>query len=70
MLKRHITDEADTRMACYLPLPGPIDLPPGTELPERPKLPEGTVDAPLVRLYNFLREYKCANSLSRLTMIP
>ena len=70
MLKRHITDEADTRMACYLPLPEPIDLPPGTELPERPKLPEGTVDAPLVRLYNFLREYKCVNSLSRLTMIP
>lgn len=50
MLKRHITDEADTRMACYLL---------GTEVPERPKLPEGTVDAPFVRLYNFLREYEC-----------
>ncbi|KAN0076709.1 Mediator complex subunit MED14 domain containing protein [Tylopilus felleus] len=46
VLKRHITDEADTRMACYLL---------GTEVPERPKLPEGTVNAPFVRLYNFLQ---------------
>jgi hypothetical protein len=30
------------------------DLPP---LPERPKLPEDVVDAPLVRIYNFLRKY-------------
>ena len=62
MLKRHITDEADSRMAYYLPLPASADLPPNTELPERPKPPEGTVDAPLVRLYNFLREYNCMNS--------
>ncbi|KAF8447165.1 mediator complex subunit MED14-domain-containing protein [Boletus edulis BED1] len=55
VLKRHITDEADSRMAYYLPLPEPLDLPPGTEVPERPKLPECTVDAPLVRLYNFLQ---------------
>lgn len=62
MLKRHITDEADSRMAYYLPLPEPMDLPPGAEAPERPKLPEGTADVPLVRLYNFLREHDCANS--------
>ncbi|KAG9318992.1 hypothetical protein JVU11DRAFT_1108 [Chiua virens] len=55
MLKRHITDKADLRIACYLPLPEPVDLPPSAEVPERPKLPEGTIDAPLVRLYNFLR---------------
>jgi mediator of RNA polymerase II transcription subunit 14 len=55
VLKRHITDEADARMSYYLPLPEPVDLPPNVEVPERPKLPEGTVDAPLVRLYNFLR---------------
>ena len=61
VLKRHISDEADSRMAYYLPLPKQMDLPPDAEVPERPKLPEGTVDAPLVRLYNFLREYHCAN---------
>ncbi|KAF9220121.1 MED14-domain-containing protein [Gyrodon lividus] len=55
VLKRHITDEADARMAYYLPLPEPVELPPNTEVHERPKLPEGTVDAPLVRLYNFLQ---------------
>ncbi|KAF8552437.1 MED14-domain-containing protein [Imleria badia] len=55
VLKGHITDEANTRMAYYLPLPELVDLPPGTEVPERPKPPEGTVDAPLVRLYNFLQ---------------
>ncbi|KAG8218037.1 mediator complex subunit MED14-domain-containing protein, partial [Butyriboletus roseoflavus] len=54
VLTRHITDEADSRMACYLPLPKQMDLP-ETEVPERPRLPEGTVDAPLVRLYNFLQ---------------
>ena len=64
MLKRHITNEADSRMAYYLPPLEPMGLPPGAEVPERPKLPEGTVDVPLVRLYNFLREYDCANSLS------
>lgn len=57
MLKRHITDEADSRMAYYLPLPQLEDLPPNTDAPERPKLPEGTLDAPFVRLYNFLRGY-------------
>ncbi|KAG6333415.1 hypothetical protein ID866_5677 [Astraeus odoratus] len=55
MLKRHIADEADARMAYYLPLPEPVEVPPITEVPERPKLPEGAVDAPLVRLYNFLQ---------------
>lgn len=49
-------------MAYYLPLPDPVDLPPNSELRERPKLPEGIVDAPLVRLYNFLREYGRANT--------
>ncbi|KIJ59729.1 hypothetical protein HYDPIDRAFT_118235 [Hydnomerulius pinastri MD-312] len=55
VLKRHVADEADARMAYYLSLPEPAEVPPGTEVPERPKLPEGTVDAPLVRLYNFLQ---------------
>lgn len=55
-LKRHITDEANLRMAYYLPLPETTEALPNVDIPERPKLPEGTVDAPLVRLYNFLRE--------------
>lgn len=56
MLKRHITDEADARLGFYLPLE---EKPPEGALPEpkRPQLPEGVVDAPLVRLFNFLRMY-------------
>ncbi|KIK79206.1 hypothetical protein PAXRUDRAFT_161917 [Paxillus rubicundulus Ve08.2h10] len=53
--KRHIVEEANARMAYYLPLPETMQVPPNTEVPERPKLPDGTVDAPLVRLYNFLQ---------------
>lgn len=50
--KRHIMDEADARLAYYLP-------PPSTQTEEqtssRPQLPEGRVDTPLVRVYNFLQ---------------
>ncbi|KAI6103423.1 mediator complex subunit MED14-domain-containing protein [Pisolithus sp. B1] len=53
--KRHIADEADAKMAYYLPFPETADAPSNIEKPERPKLPEGTIDAPLVRLYNFLQ---------------
>lgn len=56
-LKRHITDEADARLAFYLPLPEDLVPPPGVEIPPRPQLPEGTVDAPLIRLFNFLRTF-------------
>ncbi|KAK0461040.1 mediator complex subunit MED14-domain-containing protein [Desarmillaria tabescens] len=52
IMKRHLTDEADSRLAFYLPMP---EQPPGVELPPRPVLPEGVVDTPLVRLYNFLQ---------------
>ncbi|KAJ3526719.1 hypothetical protein NMY22_g10058 [Coprinellus aureogranulatus] len=45
--KRFITDEADFRLAYYL-LPDP-------ETPDARKLPNGVVDTPLVRLYNFLQ---------------
>ncbi|KAI6036221.1 mediator complex subunit MED14-domain-containing protein [Pisolithus microcarpus] len=54
-LKRHIADEADARMAYYLPFPETEDGPPNIERTERPQLPEGAIDAPLVRLYNFLQ---------------
>ncbi|KAF7315273.1 Mediator of RNA polymerase II transcription subunit 14 [Mycena indigotica] len=52
-MKRHITDEADAQLAYYLPLPDQI--PPPIATPPRPKLPEGVVDAPLVRVFNFLQ---------------
>lgn len=58
-LKEHLTAEADNRLGCYLPVPEP-ELPPDPSLPpppERPKLPTDVVDAPLVRIYNFLRKY-------------
>ncbi|KAG2354230.1 mediator complex subunit MED14-domain-containing protein [Suillus spraguei] len=55
ILKRHIADEADQRMACYLPLPDNQEFAPNPDDPPRPQLPEGTVDAPLVRLFNFLQ---------------
>ncbi len=58
-LKRNITDEADARLAFYLKPDEPP--PPGVEVPPRPQLPEGVVDAPLVRVFNFLRKY--ANEL-------
>ena len=54
-MARHITNEADARLAHYLPL---LDEPPqgsATEVLPRSQLPEGVMDAPLVRLYNFLR---------------
>ncbi|KAN0107393.1 Mediator complex subunit MED14 domain containing protein [Russula decolorans] len=56
-LKEHITIEADNRLGCYLPVPDP-EQPPDPSLPlppERPKLPTDVVDAPLVRIYNFLQ---------------
>lgn len=56
VLRQHIADEADLRMACYLPLPDKPEFAPNPEDPPRPQLPEGAVDAPLVRLFNFLRK--------------
>lgn len=53
VIKRHITDEADARLRFYLPLRSL--QPPIPMIPPRPQLPQGVVDAPLVRLYNFLR---------------
>jgi len=53
MIKRHIIDEADARLAFYLDLqPDQATL---SEIPPRPQLPQGVVDAPLVRIFNFLR---------------
>ncbi|KAJ7690643.1 MED14-domain-containing protein [Mycena rosella] len=54
-MKRHITDEADAQLAFYLPLPADQVPPPGVTVPPRPQLPEGVVDTPLVRVFNFLQ---------------
>ncbi|KAJ7497072.1 mediator complex subunit MED14-domain-containing protein [Mycena latifolia] len=54
-MKRHITDEADAQLAFYLPLPADHVPPPGVTVPPRPQLPEGVVDTPLVRIFNFLQ---------------
>ena len=53
IIKRHITDEADARLAFYLP--APADQPLIPDAPPRPQLPQDVVDAPLIRVYNFLR---------------
>lgn len=63
-LKRNITDEADARLAFYLPPDEPP--PPGVEAPPRPQLPEGVIDAPLVRVFNFLRKF----NLERFVLSP
>ncbi|KAJ7874735.1 mediator complex subunit MED14-domain-containing protein [Mycena olivaceomarginata] len=54
-MRRHITDEADAQLAFYLPLPADHVPPPGVTFPPRPQLPEGVVDTPLVRVFNFLQ---------------
>jgi mediator of RNA polymerase II transcription subunit 14 len=60
MLNRHITDEANARLRYYTPDP-PEFQPPPEALP-KPQLPPNTVDAPLVRVFNFLREFHLASS--------
>ena len=62
VIKRHITDEADARLAFYLPLP--TDQPPLPDAPPRPQLPQDVVDAPLIRVYNFLRMLLSPSSAS------
>ena len=54
MLNRHITDEANARLRYYTP--DPPDLQPPPEAPPKPQLPTNAVDAPLVRVFNFLRK--------------
>lgn len=67
VVKRFITDEADARLACYLPIPEDEQQPPAPAAtlpaPARPVLPPGAVDAPLARLYNFLRKLSKLNEM-------
>ncbi|PFH52047.1 hypothetical protein AMATHDRAFT_74540 [Amanita thiersii Skay4041] len=54
ILKRHITEEADNQLAKFVPFTVEDPLP-GFGSAPKPQLPSGVVDAPLVRLYNFLQ---------------
>ena len=61
VIRRHIADEADARLAFYLAEPAhaqPDPQPPQQEVQDgqRRRLPDGVVDTPLVRVFNFLRE--------------
>lgn len=79
VLKRHIQDEADGRLSYYLPLPPDPNAPPDYQPPPRPEVPPGTVDAPLIRLFNFLRElldaqawayFSCFDSRNDVSFVP
>ncbi|KAF5388784.1 hypothetical protein D9757_005677 [Collybiopsis confluens] len=51
-----IKNEVDRQLEMYIPKPPPEVLPPGIEPPALvPELPECVVDAPLIRMYNFLQ---------------
>ncbi|KAI0316938.1 mediator complex subunit MED14-domain-containing protein [Amylostereum chailletii] len=54
-MMRALTAEADNRLGFYIPNPEEPPPPPGQEPPPKKELPEGVVDAPLVRLFNFLQ---------------
>ena len=59
-MRQHIAQEADNRLGYYLPLSASevqAREEMGVEAPERRGLGEGVVDTPLVRLFNFLREF-------------
>lgn len=56
VIRRHIADEADARLAYYLPAPEPEPIPGMPPPVARPTLPDGVTDTPLVRVFNFLRE--------------
>ncbi|PPQ98421.1 hypothetical protein CVT24_004100 [Panaeolus cyanescens] len=53
LIKRHIIDEADARLAFYLPLPADEHHIP--DMAPRPQLPANVIDAPLIRIFNFLQ---------------
>ncbi|KAL0581807.1 mediator complex subunit [Marasmius crinis-equi] len=56
IMKRYVTEEVDRQLGMFVPTPPPQEpLPPGTVIPEKPELPEGVADTPIVRLFNFLQ---------------
>lgn len=63
MLNRHISDEANARLRYYIS--DPPEPQPSPEAPSKPQLPPNTVDAPLARVFNFLRRSHFAFSLNK-----
>lgn len=55
ILARHITEEADKRLSRYLPISDSYNSDPGMNAWVTTQLPEGVIDTPLVRIFNFLR---------------
>ncbi|KAI0045303.1 MED14-domain-containing protein [Auriscalpium vulgare] len=57
ILKHHFAQEADRLLAYYTPTrPEELQqLPSGLEVPLKKQLPAGMINAPLIRLYNFLQ---------------
>ncbi|TFK53984.1 MED14-domain-containing protein [Heliocybe sulcata] len=56
VMKRHIEEGVNAQLGMYIPLPQPPEgQGPPVEQPARPQLAEGAVDAPLVRVFNFLQ---------------
>jgi mediator of RNA polymerase II transcription subunit 14 len=57
-MKRFISEEVDRQLGMYIPNPAPQEpLPPGVAPPTKPELSENVADAPLIRLFNFLRTF-------------
>ena len=57
-MKRFISEEVDRQLGMYIPNPAPQEpLPPGVVPQTKPELPENVADAPLIRLFNFLRTF-------------
>jgi mediator of RNA polymerase II transcription subunit 14 len=62
-----IKEEIDRQLELYIPKPPPEFLPPGVEPPpSAPELSEDVVDAPLIRLYNFLQMMSMSYQLEAL----
>ncbi|KAF9070889.1 mediator complex subunit MED14-domain-containing protein [Rhodocollybia butyracea] len=66
MMHGFIKEETDRQLEMYTPKPPLEFLPPGVEPPPPPKLPEDVVDAPLIRLYNFLQMMSMSYQLEAL----
>jgi mediator of RNA polymerase II transcription subunit 14 len=57
ILARHIAEEADARLSRHLPPHEEPGSNSGAELLLRTPLPEGVIDTPLIRVFNFFRVF-------------
>jgi mediator of RNA polymerase II transcription subunit 14 len=57
LLEHFIRDEANSQLRCYTPMqPSHLSIPTDVSVLTPIALPKGVVNAPLIRLYNFLRQ--------------